>query len=220
MLLLAHRGYHAAVPENTLAAFAAALEFGVDGLETDVRVSADGEPVLLHDRLTPQGHAVAALTRAALEREWGRPVPVLADALEAFPEPLWNIEIKTPAAAPAALAVLGRYRRSRRLLVTSFRHDVVARCAAGLDVAWGLLFAHVPADPQRVVADHAVHPRVRSAVWDYGIIDGPALGIFAAAGWSNYVYGVLTADEWRHCASLGVAGVMTDDPALAGRAGV
>ncbi|MBI3937750.1 MAG: glycerophosphodiester phosphodiesterase, partial [Betaproteobacteria bacterium] len=42
MLILAHRGYHATVPENTLEAFAAAVELGVDGIETDVRTSRDG----------------------------------------------------------------------------------------------------------------------------------------------------------------------------------
>ena len=220
MLLLSHRGHHAAIAENTLAAFAAALQFGVDGIETDVRLSADGELVLWHDRLTPQGRAVAALTRAELERELERPVPVLADALDAFPGTFWNIEIKTAAAASAALPVLRHYRSSRRLLATSFRHDAIARCAADLDIAWGLLFAHVPADPRRVIADHAANPRVRSAVWDYGIIDEPALRAFSAAGWEHYVYGVMTAQEWRHCESLNVAGVIVDDPALAGRTGV
>ena len=50
MLLLAHRGDHRRAPENTLAAFAAALAHpGVDGLELDVRASADGVAVVIHD---------------------------------------------------------------------------------------------------------------------------------------------------------------------------
>ena len=52
MLLLAHRGYHLSVPENTMAAFAAAVALGVDGIETDVRLSRDGLPVIIHDRVT------------------------------------------------------------------------------------------------------------------------------------------------------------------------
>jgi glycerophosphoryl diester phosphodiesterase len=35
MLVLSHRGYHERVPENTLAAFAEAVDLGVDGIETD-----------------------------------------------------------------------------------------------------------------------------------------------------------------------------------------
>ena len=44
MLVIAHRGDHAAVPENTLAAFEAAIMVGVNGIETDVRISLDGVP--------------------------------------------------------------------------------------------------------------------------------------------------------------------------------
>jgi glycerophosphoryl diester phosphodiesterase len=45
----AHRGFSEKYPENTMAAFRAALEFDVDQIETDVRVTADGELVLIHD---------------------------------------------------------------------------------------------------------------------------------------------------------------------------
>lgn len=46
----AHRGWRSAFPENTMSAFKAALELGVDQLETDVRISADSELVLIHDK--------------------------------------------------------------------------------------------------------------------------------------------------------------------------
>jgi glycerophosphoryl diester phosphodiesterase len=49
MIVVAHRGAAGLAPENTLAAFAAALDMGVDGLEMDVLVSADGEVVVHHD---------------------------------------------------------------------------------------------------------------------------------------------------------------------------
>ena len=45
----AHRGWYAKYPENTVPAFRAAVELGVDQVETDVRVTADGELVLIHD---------------------------------------------------------------------------------------------------------------------------------------------------------------------------
>ena len=45
----AHRGWCSKYPENTMIAFQKALELGVDQIETDVRVSADGELVLIHD---------------------------------------------------------------------------------------------------------------------------------------------------------------------------
>ena len=48
-LIIAHRGSSAIAPENTLAAFARALEDGADGFELDVRLTRDGVPVVIHD---------------------------------------------------------------------------------------------------------------------------------------------------------------------------
>jgi len=45
----AHRGWSAKYPENTMEAFRAAVEIGVDQIETDVRITKDGELVLIHD---------------------------------------------------------------------------------------------------------------------------------------------------------------------------
>ena len=45
----AHRGWSAKYPENTMAAYKAAAELGVDQIETDIRITADGELVLIHD---------------------------------------------------------------------------------------------------------------------------------------------------------------------------
>ncbi|NEP44106.1 MAG: glycerophosphodiester phosphodiesterase [Okeania sp. SIO2H7] len=47
--IIAHRGFSAIAPENTKAAFLAAIENGADSLEFDVQFSADGVPVIFHD---------------------------------------------------------------------------------------------------------------------------------------------------------------------------
>ncbi len=49
MLILAHRGYRAKYPENTLLSFEKAIEFGADGIELDVRKSSDDVLVVFHD---------------------------------------------------------------------------------------------------------------------------------------------------------------------------
>ena len=84
MLLIAHRGYHAAAPENTLAAFEAAIMVGASGIETDVRISRDGVPVLIHDRVIASGETVADLTRTEIEQAVGHEIPTLDEALECF----------------------------------------------------------------------------------------------------------------------------------------
>ena len=125
MLVLAHRGYHAGLPENTLAAFEAAQRLGVDGIETDVRLSVDGKPVIMHDRVTPAGRAVSAITHREIEDDCGHAVPLLAEIFDAAPALLWNIEIKRPEAWPVAAPILKQFQKTRRILVSSFRHDVV-----------------------------------------------------------------------------------------------
>ena len=66
MLIFAHRGAKDLAPENTLEAFAKAIELKADGVETDVQVSARGVPVLVHDLLKNDGEDLPTL-QAALE---------------------------------------------------------------------------------------------------------------------------------------------------------
>src|SRR5690349_18442492 len=65
-LVIAHRGASGLAPENTMAAFRLAVALGADGFELDVQLSADGQPVVIHDiranRTTDCAGAVAALT--------------------------------------------------------------------------------------------------------------------------------------------------------------
>ena len=75
-LVIAHRGSSYAVAEHTLGAYRRALDEGVDGLECDVRLTADGELVCLHDRtLERTGNSygvVGAMTLAELRAvDWG-----------------------------------------------------------------------------------------------------------------------------------------------------
>jgi glycerophosphoryl diester phosphodiesterase len=84
-LAVAHRGDPYTHRENTLASVRSALRLGADAVEVDVRLTADGVPVLLHDatleRLWGAEAAVADLSYEALARATGRGVPSLADAL-------------------------------------------------------------------------------------------------------------------------------------------
>ncbi|RKE20156.1 glycerophosphodiester phosphodiesterase [Streptomyces sp. TLI_171] len=70
--VIAHRGSSAALPEHTEEAYRRALEEGADGLECDVRVTADGQLVCVHDRTvhrTSDGQGVvSAMTLDQLSR--------------------------------------------------------------------------------------------------------------------------------------------------------
>jgi glycerophosphoryl diester phosphodiesterase len=71
-LVIAHRGASGLAPENTLAAFKLALALGADGIEMDVQLSADGHPMVIHDRrvnrTTDGTGLVSRLTLAQLQR--------------------------------------------------------------------------------------------------------------------------------------------------------
>ncbi|MBN2307888.1 MAG: hypothetical protein JXR94_02890, partial [Candidatus Hydrogenedentes bacterium] len=47
--VVAHRGAHEGIPENTLAAYRQAIELGVDFVEIDLRLTRDGEYVSVHN---------------------------------------------------------------------------------------------------------------------------------------------------------------------------
>lgn len=212
MLRIAHRGRHLEHPENTLAAFAAARAAGAQGIETDVRRSADGLPVLFHDRLTGDGRAVADLTREELAAAAGYPVPTLDEALAADDggDLIWNVEIKTAAAAAAAGEVIARFAALRRIVVTSFQHALVAPLAAipGVE-GGGLLLASRPA--VSVLAE--LGKTTGLVVWHYEALDVELLARAADHGLRSWVYAVEGPAEHRRCVELAAAGlgaVITD----------
>jgi glycerophosphoryl diester phosphodiesterase len=113
-LIVAHRGASSEQPENTLAAFEAALVAGADVVELDVRLTADGVPVVLHDpdvSATTDGRGlVHELTFAEVKRldaSGGRgsrqEVPALAEVLELIGrlEGAVDLEIKNLPGEPA-----------------------------------------------------------------------------------------------------------------------
>ena len=125
-LLIGHRGVRGRLPENTLAAFAAALEAGLDGLEFDVQRSRDGALVIFHD-FELEGEPVARLTLAALRRRQPD-IPTLeelAALAERYPGTLLNLEIKakshdTQGFERAVVEAVGRLGLAGRTLISSF----------------------------------------------------------------------------------------------------
>lgn len=128
--VLAHRGLITAagedsgVWENSAAAFAAAQAAGAEYIETDCRVTADGEVVLFHDesltRLNGDGRHVSAVSTRELQEIFSEHGGLLtvAQALASFPGTRFNIDVKTDAAAEPLGRIVAEY--AERVLVTSF----------------------------------------------------------------------------------------------------
>ena len=148
-LTFAHRGGAGLWPENTLEAFRGALELGSTHLETDLRLTRDGEIVLMHDarvdRTTNGTGEVSAHTLAQLKRldagYWfsmdgrtfprrgqGLTIPSLRELVSAAPAAKFNVEIKERGAfdLPRALvAFIEEHDLADRIIVAAERHPLM-----------------------------------------------------------------------------------------------
>src|SRR5699024_9416992 len=141
ILNIAHRGASARYPENTMAAFKGAVEMGADMIEFDVRLSADGIPVIFHNaRLDSPINAsglIADSTLTELKKldagSWFHPdfiseqIPTLEETLAwASGTIRLNIELKTDSVdngkqlAESCLSLVKKYRMSEHVLFSSF----------------------------------------------------------------------------------------------------
>jgi glycerophosphoryl diester phosphodiesterase len=225
MRVLGHRGWpEASHPENTVAAVTAALDAGADGVEVDVRLTADGVAVCCHDDDLLRVGADLRSVRSARYAELaatplpgGHAVPRLLDlavavagrgqlVLDLKPEP------RTAALLRACLASLTMARfplddlvassfDERVLDVLAVRRPQVAR-AAILDVGDPLLPALGRA---RRRGDAAVHLPLRTVLAEAAEVRGCALTVRA---WT-----VNRPVDAHLCALLGVEAVITDVPA-------
>jgi glycerophosphoryl diester phosphodiesterase len=192
MLVIAHRGASAELPENTLAAFERAVELGADYVELDVHVNAAGRLVVCHDR---------PLT--------GRDRPTLEDALDLMRGRIGvMVELKTPR----------RYRRHDVVARTArlLGPDDVLVCFQRPALEEARLLR-----PGLRTVQHVVGGPLRRAreAWAAGFPDKRVthrrLAAAAALGLETLVFTVNDPLRMRALARAGVSGIYTDDPRLA-----
>jgi glycerophosphoryl diester phosphodiesterase len=148
--IIARHGGGGLWPENTIYAFEQAAAIGVDIIQIDVRNSADGGLVLMHDksveRTTNGIGAVEQLTRAELQsldagfnwsddggetypyRGQGITVPTITEAFRALPDMQLSIEIKSMEETTVVhnlCALINEHKASERVLVTSVSQETI-----------------------------------------------------------------------------------------------
>ncbi len=213
--VFAHRGCTVGYDENTLEAFAEAKRLGADGVELDVRLTADGALAVHHDPVIQGLGPVAELTVTDLPSN----VPLLAEALAVCDGLEVDVEIKNDPAQPgydpgvsvAALtaAVIAEAGWTERVIVSSFQASTLraAQVADGglrLGALWPV-FTDADAALALAVEEgwHAVHPFVTAV--------GPALVERAhGAGLAVNVWTVKSPQDLATLVQLGVDGVITD----------
>ena len=226
-LVVAHRGASVEHPENTIEAFDAAIELGADAVEFDVRMTADGHAVVMHDpdvSRTTDGTGLVSGMRLDTIRTLG--VPTLEEALACLSgRAAADIEIKnlpgepgfTPeseAAVEATLTALDAVAFSGQVIVSSFNAASIAHSRAlRPDVPTGLLTEYVvDADEALVRATSHGHPWVLPfvlKVLEAG--DGVADRVHAVGA----LLGVWIADDpetARRLFEIGADAVATNDP--------
>ena len=232
VFVIAHRGFSGAAPENTLVAFKRAMEVGSDMIELDVRLSKDGQVVVIHDdvlnRTTNGAGKVSDYTLEQLKQldagAWfgaqfaGERIPTLQEVLElARGRILLNIEIKS--------GDLGRYDIK----------DLAQRALQEVERAGmenQVLFCSF--DPQALQWVQEKNPRAPTALilnkkWDFphevtggknftllsvrkSVLTPSNLSRAKQKGLKVYVWTLNTEDEMEEFVKLGVDGIITNYP--------
>jgi glycerophosphoryl diester phosphodiesterase len=233
-IIIAHRGDKAYAPENTLAAFKQAAEKGADAIEFDVKLTADGQVVVLHDqtvdRTTNGTGNVARLPLAALRdldagvqfpgQFPGEKIPTLDEVFETVGLLLhMNVELTnyaTPgdALVPKVVELVKKHRLQKQVLFSSFfvrnlrkASTLLPEVPRGLLTLSGLLGFWGRTFGWR--SDYyALHPYISD-------LNAGLVYRIHAAGKRIHVWTVNADADLKRMVGLGVDGVITDDPALA-----
>jgi glycerophosphoryl diester phosphodiesterase len=230
-LAFAHRGGAAEAPENSWAAFERAVAMGYRYIETDVRATADGVAVALHDptldRVTQQSGALRKMSWAQVRASRlgdGREIPLLEELLSAWPEVRWNIDVKRPEAVTPVIEALKRTASVDRVLVASFadRRASRVRSALGPNLATGagrrtvarLVTAKALTMGARLVRVRSAAAAAQVPVQSRGIpiVDAAFLRVCHNSGVAVHVWTIDDPAEMERLLDLGVDGIMTDRP--------
>lgn len=214
-LILAHRGAPVDLPENSLAAFKALANLGVDGVELDVQVTADGVPVVAHD-VSLGGRRIEQLSFRELREIQGEAlsedvrIPTLDEVLRVIPEQfLVNLELKSHHAEPMLASAINGAHSRYRIVVTSFdAPPLLALREAAPEIRTGLVSGMQVAD---------LLSRVRACLADvvslhWKLATPELVRQMHANGVAVYVWTVNTPGAAERLIDLDVDAIITDEP--------
>ena len=214
-LRLAHRGDSRSARENTLAALLAGAQLpGCDGVEFDVRVSRDGEPVLLHDETLERVQGVGArpsgLTAAALAQF---AVPRLADVLAAVPRSaVLDIDVKEDIGRNGVeILAAGRGPDLSNTFVSSFVPSILRRIH-DLAPAWALWLNTVELSDATIA--QAVELGCRGISVEWHSVERRSVRRATDEGLELASWTVTRRSTYRRLAALGLRAIIVEGQAL------
>ncbi|AYY15465.1 glycerophosphodiester phosphodiesterase [Actinobacteria bacterium YIM 96077] len=228
-LALAHRGFSREGLENSMRAFAAAVDAGYRYVETDVHATSDGVVVAFHDatldRVTDRRGEIARMPWSQVRRArigGVEPVPTLEDVLGTWPELRVNIDVKAASAVGPTVRAIERTGAHGRVCIASFsdsRRRAVLRglsrkvaTSAGRSIVSGFVFASrvgLAARMRAWLAEiHCLQVPVRMG--SVQLVTQKTVADAHAAGRQVHVWTVNHAPEMHRLLDLGVDGILTD----------
>ena len=217
-----HRGASKAKPENTIEAFAEARRLGADGVELDVRRTADNAMAVRHDFTLEGGGTIVEHTLDALPSS----VPTLAAALDACGPMTVNVEIKNVPIEPdydpdetvadQVVDLVVARDAIDQIVVSSFSLatiDAVRKRSANIATGWLTLVAYDQLEALETAVERghsALHPYFTAVTTE--LVEAAH-----AAGVAVYTWTVDDPDDMRRLADMGVDAIMTNDVELAVR---
>ncbi len=217
---IAHRGASAYQPENTIAAFRAAVAFGAHGIELDVHGSADGVVVVHHDPVI-DGVAIGdvsydelTLRMRAAKKDIPPTLPAALDAIG--PSAIVYIEIKSLRSDhdDALFRVVADAPDPDNCEVHAFDHRIVRRLRLACpDLRGGVLSASYPVNPIEQMND-----ALADTLWQQdALIDAALVDQIHTADKSIIAWTVDDEDRMRELQTMGVDGVCSNKPDVACR---
>jgi len=225
-----HRGDRASAPENTMAAFEAAFASDLEFVETDVQLTADGVPVLMHDdtvdRTTNGTGAVAELTLAELRAldagSWYAPefagtrVPLFEEFVAALAGSRKKalVELKgywSPEGIRTVLDAIYLRGVQNRVVFGSFNLTTIAHLAhTAPAIPRVIIKRDLPEDPVSLVRYYDAIAVLTTATSLEN--DPQAVERMHAAGYGVLVYTLNSEKRWSEALAYGVDGIVTDKP--------
>jgi glycerophosphoryl diester phosphodiesterase len=222
---IAHRGASGTFPENTLAAFRAAIEAGAQMCELDVQLTRDRAVVVIHDDTvdrTTDGHgAVADLTLGELKRldagarfkdgaRRGERVPTLDEVFEAVAgRCALNVELKEAGFEREVAAIMQKWHATGDSMVSSFDWQALETTrTVDSDILTGVL---AEKDPEKLI-EAAVRMRAYSVNPRFDMVTSEFCERAHRLGLMVLTWTVDVPELMRYLIDAGVDGIMTNYP--------
>jgi glycerophosphoryl diester phosphodiesterase len=214
-LIIGHRGASAVAPENSMAAFAAAVAAGADGIEFDVRLSRDGVPVIIHDdtlqRTHGLRHRIAELTEEELRAVR---VPSLRDLFELMTgnSLVLCLEIKgsSPELAERCCELVSEFSFAHRVIVECFDLKVIEQIRTLKTAA---LFEPRIYREQRLI-ERALEVGASVLALHHRLAKPPLVEKAKLAGLRVVVWTVDDPAWVARAHTMGIEALITNDPAM------